>query len=622
MAEIAEKMFEDARRHYQAGNLVDAERICRRLLKLDPRHADSLHLLGLMAYRTGRNGKAVDWLRQAIRLKGDVASFHNSLGSALLAQGKHAPAAACYRRTLILNPDHAQAHNNLGFTLQAQGKLAESVACFERAVAAKPDFVEAHYKLGRSLQDLERYHEAAACYVRTIALDPRHAGAYNNLGYLRYVEGKLDDAVDEYRRALSIDPNYADAYNNLGYALHDQGKYAQAIVSFERAISIQPDYAEAINNLGNVVKDLGDPERAVTLYDRALALKPDYAQAHFNRADIKTFSRADPSLHDLENLAARAGDLPAKQAPYVHYALAKALEDIADYAASFEQIVKGSALRRGQIVYDEVGTRAFFHRLAAAFDAEAIDRLQGRGCASSLPIFIAGMPRSGTTLIEQILSGHPLVHAAGELTVLDAVAADAFRADGAHPGYPECLRGIDDDTLARLGDAYIGRLPKRSDLKARVTDKLPGNFINIGLIHLALPNARIIHVVRDAADTCMSCFSKLFREGQEFSYDLAELGRYYRYYSQLMDHWRSVLPQGAMLEVRYEDVVDDLEGQSRRITDYCGLPWDDRCLSFHETERAVGTASALQVRRPIYRSSLQRWRRFAAYLEPLLRELG
>jgi hypothetical protein len=222
------------------------------------------------------------------------------------------------------------------------------------------------------------------------------------------------------------------------------------------------------------------------------------------------------------------------------------------------------------------------------------------------------MPRSGSTLIEQILASHPQIQGAGELTTLEKMEA----------GYPESYSALDGPALRRLGESYLAQMPLLANGKVRIVDKLPGNFLRVGLIRLMLPNARIIHTTRNPIDTCVSCYSKLFTVGLPFTYDLGELGRYYRAYSELMAHWRSVLPPGAMLDVSYEDVIDDLEGQARRLIDYCGLPWDDRCISFYRTIRPVKTASAVQVRQPLFRSSLQRWRRYEAGLGPLLDELA
>ena len=306
---------------------------------------------------------------------------------------------------------------------------------------------------------------------------------------------------------------------------------------------------------------------------------------------------------------------------YIHFALGKALEDVGDYQRAFQHLLQGNALRRREITYDEADCQEMFRLIAELFDSELFDRFRGVGDPSPVPIFIVGMPRSGSTLVEQILASHPQVHAAGELTNLFRVVETVSDSAGRPIPFPRCVSALDADGFRRLGQAYLASLPLIAAGKTRITDKMLGNFLDVGLIHLMLPNARIIHMMRDPVDTCVSCFSKRFSTGQAFSYDLAELGAFYRCYHELMAHWRSVLPAGALLDVSYEDVVDNLEEQARRLIDYCGLPWDDRCLSFHENRRHVTTASNVQVRRPLYRSSVARWRRYEAYLQPLLAEL-
>jgi tetratricopeptide (TPR) repeat protein len=433
--------------------------------------------------------------------------------------------------------------------------------------------------------------------------------------------GRLREAVTLYKRALFLKPDHADAHYNLALALLEQGKLDDAITHCERAIAVNPDRAEVHNTLGLILKDRGEFGDAMGHFAKAIAIKPDCAEAHFNRAELKTFHRGDTDLAALEALVRRDG-LSADKGLLVHFALSKALEDIGDYGQAFEHLRRGNSLKREQIDYDEKSEVRLFERISTVYDATLFDRFRGTGDPSRVPIFVLGMPRSGSTLIEQILAGHPQIHGAGELRDLDTALSSVLSAGNPTVPYPECVPSLDGDILRRIGEAYLARLAVLADRKARIVDKLPGNFLDIGLIRLILPNARIIHTVRDPIDTCVSCYSKLFAFGQYFSYDLGELGRYYRCYSALMTHWRSVLPPASILDVSYEDVVDDLEGQARRLIDYCGLPWDDRCLSFHKTIRPVKTASTVQVRQPLFRSSLQRWRRYQPGLGPLLKELG
>ncbi|HTA45905.1 MAG TPA: sulfotransferase [Bryobacteraceae bacterium] len=465
------------------------------------------------------------------------------------------------------------------------GEFAQSVPLFERALMFRPEDAEAHSNLGAALTMLGRFNDAGRHYERALALKPDLAGIQNNLAVLRMKQGRYPEAIALFERVLSLDRNHAEAHNNLGAIFKEDGRF----------------------------------EDAVTHFDRAIAIRPDYAEAHYNRAEIWKFHAGDGRLRALEKLASRK-NLSVEKSICIHFALGKALEDSGDYARAFEQLQKGNALKRAKLGYDPAPELRGLRRIAELFDKRLFDRLQGKGDPSQLPIFILGMPRSGSTLVEQILASHPQIQAAGELRSLDH-AAGILNVGGRGIPWPEYFPSLDEPALRRIAESYIASLPAVADGKVRIVDKTPGNFLGTGLIRLVFPKARIIHTSRHPADTCVSCYSKLFESGYYYSYDLANIGRYYRAYRGLMNHFRAILPLDSMLEVIYEDVVNDLEGQARRLIDYCGLPWDERCLSFHETVRPVRTSSAVQVRRPLFRTSLQRWQRFADGLEPLLREL-
>ena len=582
---------------------------------------DGLHLAGLLAWQSGGYDEAIESIGRAIQLRSDNSSYHYNLGNALMARGRIGEAIVHYERALFLEPGQADTCSNLGITLAEQGRIDDAVSHYERALVLDPGHINAHNNLGVALVHQDKIDDALPHFRQVLTIDPDHVDAHNNLGVALVRQGRIDDAIPHYERAVVLSPGHINARNNLGVALAQQGRMNDAVTHHERVLAINPDHPEAHNGLGNIFKFQGKFDDAMAHYGRAIAIRPAYAEAHFSRAEIKTFHSGDADLAALEALA-RMDDLPADKAPFIHFALAKALEDSGDYPRAFEHLRKGNALKRRQISYDEPLAAQHFERISAAFDGSLFHRFQGQGDPSSAPIFVLGMPRSGSTLIEQILSSHPQVHGAGELTNLDAAMSTVLNAGDRQIPFPECVAALDGVALRRIGQAYLAGLPVPADGAIRIIDKMPDNFLNTGLIPLALPNARIIHTMRDPVDTCVSCYSKLFASGQHFSYDMAELGRHYRRYSELMNHWRSVLPPSAMLDVSYEDVVDDLEGQARRLIEYCGLPWDDRCLSFHRTSRPIKTASAVQVRKPLFRSSLQRWRKYESGLAPLLRELG
>ncbi len=460
-----------------------------------------------------------------------------------------------------------------------------------------------------------------AGYRRAIAIRPDLVVERNNLANVLLNQGKHDEAAAEFEQVLALKPDYAEAYNDWGVALRLDHQLDQAATRFQQALVLKPDYAEAHNNLGNILCQQGKFAEAATRFDRALALRPDYAEAHYDRGGLKTYRSDDADLAALEALAANPDRLPAEKMVYIHFALGKALEDVGDYQRAFQHFIDGNALKRREVNYDQATHEQTFEQITKAFGPTVFHRFAGAGDPSRFPIFVLGMPRSGSTLVEQILASHPQIHAAGELRNLGRVVRRGRR----HRRPTGCVSGLDAGGrrrhLASIGSSVSGKPADCGRGQDPNRGQAPSNFLYVGLIRLILPHARIIHTVRDPADTCVSCFCRLFAQGQAFSYDLAELGRFYCRYHELMAHWRSVLPAGVMLDVSYEDVVDNLEEQARRLTDFCGLPWDDRCLSFHQTSRPIATASNIQVRRPLYRDSVARWQRYKPWLGPLLAEL-
>ena len=443
----------------------------------------------------------------------------------------------------------------------------------------------------------------------------------SNLGHAFAQLGKLDAATAEYRRAVALKPDYAEALCNWGVALSILNRLDAAEARFRQAVAVDPTFASAHHNLAVTLKETGRLREAQRSAQRAIRLAPRNTAYYEHFAGMRRFKAGDRYVRALEGLAADAGAMSAADQIHLHFALAKAHEDTGKFESAFAQLTAGNRLKRQQTDYDEAAMLGRFDRIRKLFTAGFIASRQGSGDPSPLPVFIVGMPRSGTTMIEQILASHPGVFGAGELKTLDYAAGAAIEALPGAPPFPEMAAAMSGEDFRSLGASYADKLAQLAPGAVRIVDKMPGNFVFAGLIHLALPQATIIHAVRDPLDTCVSGFSILFRD-QPFTYDLAELGRYYRQYRALMAHWRAVLPPHRFIDVQYEELVGDLESVARRIVAHCGLAWDSRCLDFHRTERAVRTASASQVRQPIYRSSVGRWRRYQKFLAPLIDELG
>jgi tetratricopeptide (TPR) repeat protein len=438
--------------------------------------------------------------------------------------------------------------------------------------------------------------------------------ALHNLGHVLVQQDRPQEAVAVFQLALNRRPDAQTTHNMIAQAYRRLSRYDEAIAHHRRAIALKPDYAQAHHDLGRLFQALGRIEEARGELDAAALLSPQRGEYYRSLAEVTRFQEGDPRLDAMQALARKAEAMPTIDRIELHFALGKALGDVGRHEASFQQYLEGNGVLRPRIEYDERTSLAMFEQLAATFSREMMQAKAGLGDPSERPIFILGMPRSGSTLVEQIFAGHPLVSGGGEMTAFRDAAQEAM-------GRPDAARELDGETLRRLGARYLERTRPPFEGALRVTDKMPGNFLLAGAIHLALPNAKIIHTVRDPADTCFSCFTTLFLDGHQYTADLGELGRYYRAYETLMAHWREVLPPGVMLEVCYEEVVADLEGQARRIVEHCGLEWDPACLEFDQAKGAVWTASAAQVRRPVYADSIGRWKPYEPWLGPLLAAL-
>ena len=475
-----------------------------------------------------------------------------------------------------------------------------------------------HCEAAMSMLRNGRTDEAEQHYRAALAAEPGHAPASLGLAGLCLRTGRADEAAYLYQSVLAARPDHAQALLGLGDALGAGGRQGEAEQSYRRLLTIDPDSAGGYFGLGSVLKQLGRFDEAQAAFEKAVSLAPDAPACHLALAETAPFVPNDRRLAALERLEKGAMVLSPMQQAEMHFALAKAYDDLRRYGEAFEHLKAGNGLCRGLVPYDETEMLVFFREVTAAFTPAAMERFRGIGHASEVPVFIVGMPRSGTTLIEQVLASHPEAFGGGELLYMQ----DLILAGFAGPDYPADLMSVPKDTLAKFGGYYAVRLSALAPQARRITDKLPANFRHLGLIHLALPKARIIHVRRDPADTCFSCYTKLFANGLNYTYDLGELGRYYRAYEALMAHWRDVLPQGAMLEVQYETLVADFEAGARRLVEFCGLSWDERCLRFHETNRAVRTLSEFQVRQPVFRTSIGRWRAYEQWLSPLFEALG
>jgi tetratricopeptide (TPR) repeat protein len=639
--------------------------------------------MGLMAYGFGNLDLAIAHVRQACQSPRAPAAYFSDFGEmcrqgGLLTEGEQAA-----RRAVALQPNLAAAWNNLGIILQEALKLDESRSSLERALALEPNDAQTINNLANTFKRLGLAAEAEKRWLAALELRPDYAEAYSNLANLYNDQGEFDRAESMALRAIELSPRLTDAYINLAgietarhrptdalraldalldfapahpralaskaLTLKDLDRLAEAMEWAQRAAVVAPEAPESHNAIGQVFQAMGEFEPALAAYERA-ALLPGPAQmdAIANRGslfmefgrqaqarqsmeaaaqafpnspgillgqtELRRFEVDDPLIAKMHALLAREGISLVDRAT-LHFGLGKILLDIGDSAQAFHHYDEGNRLKRSTFDYDPDRNDRWVAGIAEAFSADLLAAKAGQGAHSDLPVFVVGMPRSGTTLVEQIIASHPIAHGAGELKTMHALI-DPIE------NFPASVADLTGGQMQALGQSYLDYIGPLAPGSARSADKMPSNFLYCGFIRLILPDARIVHSRRDPVDTCLSCYTKLFAGEQSFTYNQRELGQYYRSYQAIMAHWRASLPASHFLEVDYEAMVEDAEGQTRRLLDFLDLPWDEACLRFHETQRPVRTASVNQVRQPIYSTSVGRWRKHATQLQPLLEALG
>jgi tetratricopeptide (TPR) repeat protein len=564
----------------------------------------------------GRSSEAEPRARALLALHPDAGMLWKILSVALMRQDKDALAAL--RRTVQLMPADAEAHGNLGLALHDRGQWAEALPSLLHSLGVQPGDAQVSAAaanvlnhLGNERRDAGQLREAVAHYRRAIELDPARAESHCNLGNALLDARRIDEAAASCMEAVALDPSSALARVSLATVFRLQARAGEAEAGCRTALSLDPGYVEALSLLGELLADQGRFSEAEQLFQRALALDPDFPFAYCSIAAHRKMTGADTAwLDGARSLLAKQP--PLRHAINLHYALGKYFDDVERYDQAFSHFRQAHELTGSYgSRYDAQKLTRRIDRLISIFDEPFLSASRGRGSSSTLPVFVLGMPRSGTSLAEQILASHPAVFGAGELVFWDAVSqaqeAQGLAADAVEARLP----GIAAD--------YLERLKPLSGGAARVIDKMPVNFLSAGLIHAALPEARIIHMRRHPLDTCLSIYFQNFFNMGAYANQLDHLADYYRQYQRITDHWRSVLPPTRLLEVPYEGLVEDTEGWTRRMLDFIGLPWDPRCLRSHEADRIVITASRWQVRQKIHGQSVGRWRNYQRHLGPLRR---
>ena len=659
----ARKAFDEGAALIRADRLGAADRCLNAALDAHPNDPNLLRLQGVSFARQRRFEEAERKFTHVTRLAPAHPSAHEDLANVQLSLRKPDAAIESLRLAIKHSPAPAPIQQRLGELLSILGRESEAEPVFEDSLAADPQ----RRALAEALEHANRgeLSKAEAIYRDQLRRHPEDVDALRLLGVLNVRRERFDEASALFRRAVELAPDFWKAWINLGTALSEQQKFEEADAAFRKALALQPGSVHTLERLGtnamkasrldesvawleqslaissnhfpsllclgHALKTLGRQDEAIDAYRRCIEAKPDFGEAYWSLANLKTFRFDDDELASmaghLDVVADAAGEEAADAEIAFSFALGKAWEDRKDYAQAFDFYHRGNSKKRFGVNYDPIEFQDNNDRIIEVFTREFFAERAGWGHDDDSPILILGLPRSGSTLLEQILASHSQVEGTAELHYLlrGATQAGLNRTDGIR--YPQVMHELQPHHIAGMGEEYIEHTLKHRTGARFFTDKMPNNFTAIGFLHTILPNAKVIDARRHPLDSCLGTFKQLFANGQVFSYDLYDLAHYYIQYMRLMDHWAEVLP-GKVLTVHYEETVADLETQARAIAHHCSLTWEDGMLAFHENKRAVRTASSEQVRQPIYASSVALWRRYEDqleelidYLEPVLQRL-
>ncbi|MEG3620168.1 sulfotransferase [Magnetovibrio sp. PR-2] len=625
------------------GQLQQAEPLVRQVLGMDPQNHAAMNILGVIAMQAGHPADAAKLFSQAIQLHAQDPEYHCNLGVVLLSQNRVQDGAAALDVALKLRPSHPMANFNLGLrALQTQdfekadkhlakavkkmpnhpgalnahgvslsklGKAGKAVTLFKKALKVQPNFGEAHFNLAGVLTEMGKFDEALPIFETLLKNAKPSPQFHTNYAIALQKSGASTRAVEHYEHALKLAPDFGDALFNFARLRMGQGLHEQALPLFEKAFAQRPADSEIVTNIIKAHQNKGD-------FDMARKVAKDFMAAHGDHAFVllmltkdKAFDFTDIHMAVLTD----AANANTEDAALFHFALSEIRHRQKNFDDAFAHLSKGNALLDQSIRWTEKDERQLFDAIKSAFTRDVIEHLAVAGSDSDAPVFIVGMPRSATTLVEQIISSHPDAEGAGELEDVVDFATTLEQSPGG-------LASLTPEQVADFADGHLERLRAIAPDKARYSDKMPDNYRYLGLIAAAFPNAKIIHCKRDPMATCFSIFQQKFSGSHVYAYDLEKLGRRYRSYEDLMAFWKDVLPLD-ILDVQYEDLIADFEPRARQILDFCGLDWTDAVLDFHKTERKVLTASQWQVRQPIYTTSVEGWRAYEGHLEPLKAQL-
>ena len=632
-----QRLVTRAKKLVKKGNTEEAKKLYSMILKDSPQNQEAK--LGLLAlkdlkvnkeppqaniqsivalYSSGKIQEALVDIEALVKDFPNSPILYNIRASCYKANGQMDASIKDYEKAVTLKPDYAEAYYNLGITLRELGQIEAALKSYEKALAIKHEYPEAHNNLGSVLLDLGSLDSATDHLEWALAFKPNFPEAHNNLGVVERKLEKLDKAIKSFKKAIDIQPNYVQAHSNLGNILQDIGQLDAAMNCYKNALAINPNHTQCYLDIGLIHKERGQIDNAIEFFEKALAINPDHAVTYDNLSDIKKYTISKKQITKMQSLLS-SNRLSPSDRRHLCFALAKVNENLDNQNELFKYLHEANSLRKEELNYSLDRSKTLFLNVKEIFSAPYPDIEKSLSSQSSTfkPIFIVGMPRSGTTLVEQITSSHHAVHGAGELTNLPTIIGP-IATDHLNQG----INKLPQKPFLSIREQYLDVLSNLNVSESVITNKLPLNFIYIGFILTAFPEAKIVHMKRDARAICWSIYKSNFRNtGNGYSYNFDDLAGFYGLYTDLMDFWHQLFPD-RIYDMCYEDLTTNQEEETRKLLEYCELEWDDNCLNFHNSKRAVKTASALQVRQKMYQGSSEAWKKYEVHLKPLIKSLS
>lgn len=601
-----QEMLEQAVSLHKANQLDKAETVYKQVLALEDSQHDALHLLGLIEHKKGHYPQAIELIKKAIELVPENAVFHLNLGLAFKEQGLSTEAEAQYRKAIELEASHVNAHFYLGNLLRRNNKIVEALASYQKVVQLDDAKDNVWHLIALCHKELRQYEMAVKAIEKAIVLKPDSVGYRMFLAKIQLDTQDFKAAKKVLGHALQIEPNNADVVEQYAIACHKLGDEKEAQESFNKALELSPGNSQYHNNLGVCYFESGDLTQAETQFKKAIDLNPKFAQAHYNYSQVTSFDWDSPERFILENFVQSSNLTDAERIEY-HFALAKIYEDCGKYPEAFEQLSKGNQLKN--FPYDKTVHNQFLTNIAEVFTPELIEEKAQFGSSATTPIFIVGMPRSGTTLVEQIIGSHSKACARGELIAMSTITQSLVNKHDQDEMYPGIIKKVTKSIIQEMYEYYLDVMVGDKEGLSAYTDKMPTNFYHLGLISIMFPYAKVIHCRRNPLDTILSIYSQNFRFPQKCGSSLDSITDYYQGYLRIMEHWRNTLTT-PFYEVDYEQLVNEPKAEIKQLIDFCELPWESSCLNSHKAKTHVRTASIWQVRQPIYNKSVDKWKKY------------